>query len=125
VRPAFWACCWLNWFWRDFVISCESWLKFWLLWPRWPDALKAPALLEELCPTNPVLPPACRFCIPPPGAICELPPVPLLLDPEPPCVELPPMPVVIPEPSPDGLAPDVLPSVVGPNAPVVVLPRFA
>jgi hypothetical protein len=40
-------------------------------------------------------------------------------------VELPLIPIVIPEPSPEGLAPEVLPSVVGPNAPLVVLPRFA
>jgi len=54
-----------------------------------------------------------------------LPPVPALFAPEPVCVEPELMPVVMPEPRPEGLAPDVAPRVVWPKAPLVVLPRLA
>lgn len=54
-----------------------------------------------------------------------LPPVPALLAPEPVCDDPELIPVVMPEPSPDGLAPDVAPRVVWPKAPLVVLPRLA
>jgi hypothetical protein len=83
--------------------------------------------LAALRPTKPEFPPRCKSCIPvAPVATPNWPLAALLLfDPEPPCVELPLIPVVIPEPRPCGVAPDVLPSVVWPNAPCVELPRLA